>query len=45
MNSPNSKVVLEVQKTQFQADGANCGLFTIAFATDLCFGNNPAAYR
>ena len=33
------------EKTQYQQGGTDCGLFAIAYATDLCYGNNPAAYR
>ncbi len=45
MNSQKSSVTLVAERTQFQGGGVDCGLFAIAYATDLCYGNNPAAYR
>ena len=38
---PDTSITLKVEKTQFQKGGSDCGLFAIAFATDLCHGNNP----
>ena len=40
--SIDSKVCLEVSPAQQQVGGADCGVFAIAFATDLSFGNDPA---
>ena len=45
MNSQKSSVTFVAERTQFQRGGVDCGLFAIAYATDLCYGNNPAAYR
>ena len=45
MCCPDTSITLKVEKTQFQKGGSDCGLFAIAFATDLCHGNNPASYR
>ena len=36
-----SKVCLEISPAQ-QVGGADCGVFALAFATDLSFGNDPA---
>ena len=36
---------IHLESNQFQTGSSDCGLFAIAFATDLCFGNNPASYR
>ena len=40
-----SSMYVEVQNTQFQNGGSDCGLFAVAYATDLCHGNNPASVR
>ena len=45
LKSPRSEVVFEVQRTISQEGTSDCGLFAITYATDLCIGNNPAAYR
>ena len=45
MQSQRSSITFVAETTQFQRGGADCGLFAIAYATDLCYGNNPAAYR
>ena len=37
----NNKLVVEMPPTQKQRGGVNCGLFAIAFATDLAAGNDP----
>ncbi len=37
------KLVVEISPVQQQEKGVDCGLFAIAFATDLAFGVNPAA--
>ena len=41
IQTPASVLTFEIQKVQFQKGGADCGLFAIAFATDLCYENNP----
>ena len=38
-------ISIHLESTQFQTGSSDCGLFARAFATDLCFGNNPASYR
>ena len=45
MNTKERRIELTIEKTQFQRGGSDCGLFAIAYATDLSIGNNPAAYR
>ena len=45
MRSKKSSVTFAAERTQYQQGGTDCGLFAIAFATHLCYGNNPAAYR
>ena len=35
------KVTVSNQKVQRQQGASDCGLFAIAFATSLCFGNDP----
>jgi len=31
----------KINKTQQQMNGTACGIYAIAFATDLCHGNDP----
>ena len=38
-------IKLQIQRTQFQVGSSDCGLFSIAYATQLAYGNNPACYR
>ncbi len=36
---------VDLETTQFQTGYSDCGLYAIAFATEVCYGNNPASYR
>ena len=45
MRTPEPAIELDIQRTQFQVGSSDCGLFSIAYATDLAYGNNPASYR
>lgn len=45
MSCAERKITILRQKTQFQAGGSDCGLFAIAYATDLCLGQEPASVR
>ena len=38
-------ITLEVHDTQLQKGNDDCALFAIAYATDLCYGNDPAGLR
>ena len=40
----NSNIVLSYRKVQEQSGGADCGLFSIAFATALMLGEQPEAF-
>ena len=39
------QITVQIAATQFQKGGTDCGVYAIAYATDLCHGNNPASYR
>ena len=39
----SSTIVLKIHKTQLQVGTSDCGLFAIAYATELAFGHNPAS--
>lgn len=39
--SPNKQLTLDFQSVQAQRGYSDCGLFAIAFATSLCFKENP----
>lgn len=43
--SDKNYITICLENTQFQNGSSDCGLFAIAFATEICFGNNPASYR
>lgn len=42
--SRESTITLKIHKVQFQKGHTDCGLFAIAYATDLAYGNDPASY-
>ena len=42
--SPESSIRLKIHKVQFQKGALDCGLYAIAYATDLVYGNDPASY-
>ena len=44
MHTAEHYVDFKVHKIQFQKGTSDCGLFSIAYATDLAFGNDPASY-
>ena len=39
------QIAFKVRRIQFQKGSADCGLFAIAYATDLAFGNAPASFQ
>ena len=39
----NQRITLKIHKVQFQDRDSDCGVYSIAFATDLAYGNNPAS--
>ena len=41
--TPKHKFILNFQATQTQVGSNDCGVFSIAFATSVCAGVNPAA--
>ena len=41
MNRSYSEINLEYVDCQRQSGSHDCGIFAIAFATTLCFGNQP----
>ena len=42
--SDKNYITISLENTQFQRGSEDCGLYAIAYATDICFGNNPASY-
>ena len=45
MTKPTSRSIsIEIQKMHRQTNAVDCGLYAIAYATELCYGNNPASY-
>ena len=42
--SPGSKVTFINKKVQRQVDASDCGLFSLAFATDLCHGLDALSF-
>lgn len=46
LTAPDKKYIdIHVENTQCQKGSSDCGLYAVAFATEICFGNNPASYR
>ena len=41
----SSRITARFHKTQSQIESSDCGVFAIAFATDLAFGLNPASHH
>ena len=45
IHSPEPVIKIDARQTQFQVGSLDCGIFSIAYTTDLAYGNNPAAFR
>jgi len=45
INTKNSKIDFILEKTQQQKNSRECGIFAIAFATDLCYGIDPVGCK
>ena len=45
IGSTEPQIAFKVHKIQFQKGSADCGLFAIAYATDVAFGNDPASFQ
>jgi O6-methylguanine-DNA--protein-cysteine methyltransferase len=43
MCSNESTIVFKIHRVQYQQGSDDCGVFAVAFATDLAFGNEPAS--
>jgi len=42
IKSQHDKINLKVEKIRQQTNNTDCGIYAIAFATEVCHGNNPA---
>ena len=42
LRSNNKQIQLHIEMVQFQTNSVDCGLFAIAFITDLCYGIDPS---
>ena len=42
MRCKADSITLEVHNVQLQEGGSDCGVYAVAYATDLCYGNNPS---
>lgn len=45
LTAADKYISIHLENTQFQDGSSDCGLYAIAYAVDICFGNNPASYR
>ena len=45
LHTRSPQVKIQIGMTQFQENSLDCGVYAIAFATDLCHGNNPAQLK
>ena len=41
----SNQIQLKIGMTQFQENSLDCGIYAIAFATDLCHGNDPSQLK
>ena len=42
LRTKDKRIVLKIQKVQYQNECTDCGIFAVAFATDLAHGCNPS---
>ena len=45
MSTKESEITFKIHKVQYQKGSDDCGLFAIAYATDLAYGNDPVSCR
>ena len=45
LHTKSYQVKLQIAMTQFQENSLDCGVYAIAFATDLCHGNDPSQFK
>ena len=45
VHSSAPEVNLKLEKVQFQTNSVDCGVYAIAFMTDLCHGRDPACFQ
>ena len=45
MHTKSHQVKLQIGMTQFQENSLDCGIYAIAFTTDLCHGNDPSQVK
>ena len=45
MVADKKHIDVHIENTQYQQGSSDCGLYAIAFITEICFGNKPASYR
>ena len=43
--SPEDSIALRIHHTQFQEGASDCGIFAVAYATELAHGMNPASRK
>ena len=44
VKSRSSRITMHLERVQFQKNSYNCGVYALAFITDLCYGRDPAAF-
>ena len=44
VKSRSNKITMHLERVQFQKNSQDCGVYAIAFITDLCYGRDPATY-
>ena len=45
LHAPSSQILLHLERVQMQSNSVDCGVYAIAFLTDLCYGKDPASCR
>ena len=43
LRTPSSQILLHLERVQMQSNSVDCGVYVIAFLTDLCYGKDPAS--
>ena len=43
VQAKSSQILLHLERVQMQLNSVDCGVYAIAFLTDLCYGKDPAS--
>ena len=43
LHAPSSQIILHLERVQMQSNSVDCGVYAIAFLSDLCYGKDSAS--